>query len=431
MSAVDRICSFAAATHALPQAARDDAVRLLGDTLAGGAAGARSVEAQKLLGALPQEGGKARLLNGGSASFADAAFFNGFAVHCLEWDAVHEGAVVHALSVVTAALLATSDRLQDVDPEEFLAALAIGVDIASGLGIAATGPMAFFRPATAGVIGAALASARLEGVAPDKFPDIMGLAYSFSAGTMQAHVEASIALPLQIGNAARAAVTAVALVEAGMDGPRDILEGPFGYSKLIEPLDLERYTTDLGTVWRISEVATKPFPSGRASHGALGALEQMHREGLRLEDVVKVELFAPPLIQRLVGRPYSDDMTSAYARLCLAILAPMMLRDGVIDPALFDGDDLHASELVDLAGAVSVELDGNSDGNAMAPQRLVVSTADGRSIERSIKSNLGSIDNPMSPEQADTKYGLCRRLAGAAADTRIFDNPLSYATDKP
>lgn len=431
MSAVDRICSFAAATQALPHSARDDAVRLLGDTLAGGAAGAQSVEAKKVLRALPQEGGMARLLNGGSASYSDAAFFNGFAVHCLEWDAVHEGAVVHALSVVTAALLATSDTLQDVDPEEFLTALAIGVDVASGLGIAATGPMAFFRPATAGVIGAALASARLTGVAPDKFPDVMGLAYSFSAGTMQAHVEASIALPLQIGNAARAAVTAVSLIEAGMDGPRDILEGPFGYSELIEPLDLQRYTNQLGAVWRISEVATKPFPSGRASHGALGALEKMHRDGVRLDNVVKVELFAPPLIQRLVGRPYRDDMTSAYARLCLAILAPMMLRDGVIDPALFEGDDLHARELVDLAGAVSVELDGNPDGNAMAPQRLVVSTADGRSMERSIKSNLGSIGNPMSAEQADTKYGLCRRLAGAAADNRIFDNPLSYATDEP
>jgi 2-methylcitrate dehydratase PrpD len=429
MNAVHLITDFASAAHTLPETVRNDALRLLGDTLAGGAAGAQSAEAAKLLSTLPSEATAARLLNGGRVSVHDAAFFNGFAVHCLEWDAVHEGAVVHALSVATAALLATSDRLGGSDPEEFLTALAVGVDIASGLGIAATGPMTFFRPATAGVIGAALASARLAGVTPERLADVMGLAYSFASGTMQAHVEASIALPLQVANAARSAVTAVSLTEAGMNGPHNVLEGPFGYSKLIEPLDLARYTETLGTVWRISEVAIKPFPSGRASHGALGELAVLYNEGLRLSEVAKVELFAPPLIQRLVGRPYKPDMTAAYARLCLAILAPLMLRDGVIDPDLFEGDALHKPELVTVAGQVSVELDGNPDGNAMAPQRLVVTRQDGSVVERIIAANLGSVEQPMSAEQAAQKYGLCRRLAGASADPLIFDNPLSYATD--
>ncbi len=430
MNAAQAIIDFAAREHALPQSVQDDALRLLGDTLAGGAAGAQSAEAAKVLVSISHaNGAHCRLLSGGTASKGDAAFFNGFAVHCLEWDAVHEGAVVHALSVVTAALLAQSDAKGGSDPEAFLTALAVGVDIASGLGIAATGPMRFFRPATAGIIGAALASARLAGLPRDRFADVMGLAYSFASGTMQAHVEASIALPLQIANAARAAVMAVDLAEAGMDGPHDVLDGPFGYGALIEPLDMARYTHDLGKVWRISEVAIKPFPSGRASHGALGALAQLYGEGLRLKDVAKVELFAPPLIERLVGRPYRADMTAAYARLCLPVLAPLMLRDGVIDPALFDGDALHSPGLKQLAVNVSVTLDGNPDGNAMAPQRLAVTTHKGDVIERIINANLGSTQNPMSAGQAQAKYDLCRRLAGKAAAQQIFDNPLSYAVD--
>lgn len=431
MSATDDILAFASARHILPAQVRADALRLLGDTLAGGAAGAKSAEAAKLMHAVRGFGTdpQARLLNGGHAPAASAALFNGFAIHCLEWDAVHEGAVVHALSVVTAALLAQADQRGGCDPDVFLTALAVGVDIASGLGIAATGPMKFFRPATAGVIGAALAAARLADIPPDKFVDVMGLAYSFASGTMQAHVEASIALPLQIANAARAAITAVALVRCGMDGPHDLLEGQFGYDNLIEPLDLARYTADLGSVWRISEVAIKPFPSGRASHGALGELNALHRNGLRLTDVDKIELFAPPLIQRLVGRPYKRDMSAAYARLCLPILAPLMLRDGLIDPALFDGDGLHDPALVELAQHVSVELDDNPDGNAMAPQRLVVTTCSGQAFEHAITANLGSIANPMDASQFAAKYDLCRRLAAADADSRIFDDPLAYATE--
>ncbi|MEM7702303.1 MAG: MmgE/PrpD family protein [Pseudomonadota bacterium] len=430
MSAIEAITRFACAEHTLPEQARADALRLLGDTLAGGAAGAQSVEAAKVLEALPLGGDAARLLNGGTASAPEAAFFNGFAIHCLEWDAVHEGAVVHALSVVTAALLAKADEIGGCNPEDFLTALAVGVDIASGLGIAATGPMELFRPATAGVIGAALACARLTDLVREAYADVAGLAYSFAAGTMQAHVEASIALPLQIANASRSAITAVALIEAGMDGPHDILEGSFGYSKLFEPLDLTRYTADLGKVWRISEIAIKPFPSGRASHGALGALEPLVRDGLCLEEVAKAELFAPPLIQRLVGRPYKPEMTAAYARLCLPILAPLMLRDSIIDPALFDGQDLHAPELTRLAMKVSVELDGNSDGNAMNPQRLVITKTNGEVIESVIDATLGSIAHPMNVDQAQGKYGLCKRLAGSSADPRIFNAPLSYATER-
>lgn len=179
MSATSDILAFAVAAHKLPQAAYADAERLLADTLSGGAAGAASPEAIQLLTAVKGwgVGTEARLLNGDTAPVAAAAFFNGFAVHCLEWDAVHEGAVVHALSTVTSALLASSDRKGGSDPDEFLTALAIGVDIASGMGLAATGPMRFFRPATAGVIGAALAVARLEGIDPEKFADVLGLLF--------------------------------------------------------------------------------------------------------------------------------------------------------------------------------------------------------------------------------------------------------------
>ena len=424
MSHIAAILDFAAAPHVLLPQVRADAERLLADTLAGGAAGAASPEALNLLPAVRGwgAGDEARTLSANKMPAPSAAFFNGFAIHCLEWDAVHEPAVVHALSAVTAALLAASDRATGSESDDFLIALAVGVDIASGLGLSATGPMQFFRPATAGVIGAALAVARLEGLSHDQMADVLGLAYSFAGGTMQAHVEASIALPLQIGRAAQAAVQAVDLVKAGLSGPHDVLEGPFGYSNLVEPLDLSSYAASLGTVWRISEVSIKPYPSGRASHGALGALAELQNAGaVSLETVLSVELFAPPLIHRLVGRQYQHDAPMSYNRLCLAFLAPLMLRDGYIDPRLNDA-------IPSLAEKVTVTLDENPDGNAMSPQRLVVRLKDGATIEREIEANLGSPDAPMSPAQYAAKYDLCRALA-PNCDPRIFDDPLSYATD--
>jgi 2-methylcitrate dehydratase PrpD len=421
------ILDFAAALHVLPEAVHADAVRLLADTLAAGAAGAASPEADKLFESIGRAGaGEAsRLFLVGRAPEASTAFFNGFAIHCLEWDAVHEPAVVHALSVVTAALLAASDRRGGSDPDAFLTALAVGVDVASGLGLSATGPMRFFRPATAGVIGATLAVARLDGLSRDQMADVLGLAYSFAGGTMQAHVEGSIALPLQIGRAAQAAVQAVDLVKTGLSGPHDVLEGPFGYSTLIEPLDLNRYTATLGQIWRISEVSIKPYPSGRASHAILAALDEVRGSQ---RGVSKIIAYVPPLIQRLVGRPYRVDMTPAYARLCLPLLCALMLRTGRIDPRRFDAETFTDPIIQELAAMVSVELDDNPDGNALGPQRLVVEHADGAISDITIPHTLGSPDLPLSPSQAAQKYELCRVLA-CDCDPRIFDDPLSYATD--
>ena len=250
MTPTANLLAFASADHVLPEDVRADAIRLLADTLAVGAAGATAPGAAAILSSAKRFGSSndARLL--GSADrlpAASAAFVNGYRIHCLEWDAVHEPAVVHAMSVVTAALGAAIDRRNGCNPEIALTALAIGVDIACGLGIAADSPLTFFRPATAGVIGAAAAVARIEGV---PMSPALGLAYSSCAGTMQAHVEGSITLPFQIANAARAAIVAVDLAQAGFEAPYDVFEGPFGYFKLIDQGDLSRYTCDLGQVWR-------------------------------------------------------------------------------------------------------------------------------------------------------------------------------------
>ncbi|NBC87896.1 MAG: MmgE/PrpD [Alphaproteobacteria bacterium] len=425
MSATADLIAFARADHVLPEKARADAERLLADTLAVGAAGAIAPgaeairEAAEAMGA----GGDGRLIGSpGRLPAPAAAFVNGYRVHCLEWDAVHEEAVVHALSTVVAALGAAIDRRGGCGAEEALAALAVGVDIASGLGLAATSGLTFFRPATAGVIGAALAVARIDGAPME---DTLGLAYSSAAGTMQPHVEGLATLPFQIANAARAAVTASDLAKAGFPGPKDPLEGEFGYFRLFDTGELATYTKDLGKVWRISEVSVKPFPSGRASHAALGKLQEL---ALEPGEVERIELACPPLIRRLVARDYTRDMTPAYARLCLQWLGALMLADGVVDPRRFTPEHMADERLAALARRIALVPDDNEDPNALFPQRLTVTFSDGRSESHEIAHTLGSPGNPLTPEQAQAKQGLARDLAPEDADPRIFDDPLSYFT---
>lgn len=432
MTATARLLEFAAAPHRLPAQARADAIRLLGDTLACGVAGSTAPGADGMLATAMAMGAgdDCRVLGRPQRLPAPgAAFVNGFQIHCLEWDAVHEPAVVHAMSVVTAALLAVIDRRGGADPEEALTALAVGVDIACGLGISATSGLKFFRPATAGLIGAAVACARIDGLPAASFPDLVGLAYSQVAGTMQAHVEGSIALPVQIAVAARAAVTALDMATYGLTGPHNVFEGPFGYFTLIDDGSLDAHVAGLGTVWRISEISTKPYPSGRASHGVLGTLATLRGDGVTADTVTAITAHVPPLIHRLVGRPWVDGMTTAYARLCLPLLTALFLTDGRIDPRRFTPGTFADPALRALGAKLTIRVDGNPDPNALSPQRLEIALADGRRLDVPVPATLGSPDNPLSGQGRADKLALAEELASApVTDRRLFDDPLAYLT---
>ena len=403
MSATHAILAFAAAPPPLPEAADAHLAMLLADTLAVAIAGSTAPGADGVLAAASRmgRGAEAPVLGRWERLPAPAAaFVNGFQIHCLEWDAVHEGAVVHAMSVVTAAVHAVAHR-QRSRPAAAFAALAVGVEIACRLGLAAQGPLAFFRPAVAGLYGAALACARLMGL--DRLGDVLGLAHAQAAGTMQAHVEGSIALPLQIAHAARAAVTAADLAAAGLSGPRDPLEGAFGHFALFDPGDAAAAAEGLGARWALCDISVKPWPSGRASHAVLSVLQ-----GYRAGEVESVEAIVPPLVHRLVGRPWLAEMTPAYARLCLPFLAALMLEEGRIDPRRFVAERFADIRLRRIGARVSARVDDNPDPNALSPQTVVVN---GRA--HAVPATLGSPAAPLPPAQHEAKLSFALSLAAA------------------
>src|SRR5437868_14217349 len=112
----------------------------------------------------------------------------------------------------------------------------------------------------------------LAGLDLERLADAIGIYYGQCSGTMQAHAEASPQLAMQMGFAARAAVTAIELARRGMPGPRAPISGEFGYFALFDGAADPAPFGELGRVWRVCELSHKPWPTGRATHGALDAL---------------------------------------------------------------------------------------------------------------------------------------------------------------
>jgi 2-methylcitrate dehydratase PrpD len=357
-----------------------------------------------------------------------AAFLNAYQMHCLEFDCVHERAVLHPMTVVMPAALADAERRaargETVSGRDFLDACVIGVEVTVLLGAAATGAMRFFRPATCGGFGAVAAIGRLRGFDPATLASAFGLQYGQTGGTLQPHDEGSPLLGLQVGFAARGAINSCDFAAAGIQGPLDVLTGRYGYFPLYEgdqhALDTE--LDRLGKPFRMTEVSHKPFPTGRLTHGALTGLMRITGE-VGAERIATVTCHVPPLVARLVGRPDVPEPASNYAKLCLPFVLGTWLARGAADlPHFRDAATLADPAVHAAAARVRIVVDDNPDQNAMGPVRVVAVLTDGSTREAVVPYALGHPRAALTPAQNVEKFRKCWAdggLAPAAADQLI------------
>lgn len=351
-----------------------------------------------------------------------AALINGYQIHALEWDCVHEPAVVHPMATLIPSLLAHAERRsaagRPVDGRALLLGLALGVEIAAMIGAASKSVMKFFRPATCGGFGVVAGLGSLERLDVPTLMHAFGIQYGQTSGTMQAHVEGSMLLGLQVGFNGRAGMTSIDLAMAGATGPQQVLTGMYGYYKLIETEhDIPTWWARLGQEWQITRVSHKPFPSGRLTHAAVDAIQQALAElHFAPEDLESMSASVPPLTYRLVGRPDIPDPAPNYARLCIPYVSAITLIDGTCEPEAFAPHRLNDQRVHALASRIQVSLDANPDVNALWPQHVAIRLRDGRRWERTLRAPIGHPDNPLTRERYLAKFRKCCSIGGLTGD---------------
>src|SRR6266851_848735 len=132
---VDQILAHIARVAAgeLPEAARQAAKVFIADSLGVGIAGAAAPWRAEVfdMAASACSAGEATVWGSGERlPLAPAAMVNAYQMHALEFDCVHEGAVVHAMSAVLPALLGWAERDGGVSGESLLRAVVAGIDVA-------------------------------------------------------------------------------------------------------------------------------------------------------------------------------------------------------------------------------------------------------------------------------------------------------------
>jgi aconitate decarboxylase len=342
-----------------------------------------------------------------------AAFLNGYQTHCQEYDCLHEKSVLHPMATLLPAAIAYAERVGTITGRELITAVVVGIDVAAGLGIAANEGLKFFRPATSGGFGATAAIARLARFDLDALCNALGIQYGQTSGTMQAHVEGSPVLPMQIGFNGRAAVQSCDIAASGLSGPRDVFEGQFGYLRLFEgSWDLKPTWDRLGRTWFVSELSHKPYPAGRATHAGIEGIMALRRQRpFAVDDVAEVNVIGPPLVKRLCGRPDIPSPNASYARLCISFIGAKVLLRGEIDLAHYRGAELTDPATHELAKRIVVLSDGNPDPNALVPQEIVVRLKDATVLRWHCPTMLANPARRLTREQHLAKFRRCLDFA--------------------
>ncbi|KAF3015878.1 hypothetical protein E8E14_008895 [Neopestalotiopsis sp. 37M] len=427
-AAVSPLLAERFASHALetrfedltPDAVAQAKVFIL-DTLGVGIAGSSAFGADKVI---PEEaiaaGGRTGSTLWGRSLRVPAgvaALVNGYQVHCQEYDCVHEGAVLHPLATALPAAVAYAEKNDAaiISGKELITAVAVGVNVSAGLGIASRSAMTFFRPATAGGFGAVAAVGRLMALSREQLVQAFGLQYAQTSGTLQPHVEGSTALPLQVGLNGRAALQSCEWAAAGLPGPRDVFEGPYGYLRLFEgpeAWDLgETYKCLAGERWLVSELSHKPYPAGRATHGGVEGVQILTKRNdgsiVKPDEIDQVTITGPPVTARLCARPDLPDPSPNYARLCMSYVAAKVLIHGTIDLAHYRGDELQDAETHRLAKRVRMVSDGQGDPNALLPVSVEMRLTSGEVKKWRCDQMLASPTRRLTREQHLAKFHRC------------------------
>jgi 2-methylcitrate dehydratase PrpD len=335
----------------------------------------------------------------------DAALANAMCAHSDETDDFEPVTKAHPGSSVVPAALAIAEY-ERRSGEAFIRAVALGYDMACRL-LMALGPdlvRASHRSAegtasTFGAVGAAASLARL---------DERGTCFALSYAAQQEsglwswvkdrdHIEKAFDFA---GMGARNGVQAVTMVQSGMTGVADVLDGTHNLLSALSVRPKPEAMTDaLGSRFYVTETAIKTYSVGYPIQSPLDAFLTLRKQNnLTPENVRSIEVHVPTDAIGIVGDSAMPDVN------CAHMVAIALVKGAVSFVDSHDAALMRDPKMMAQRAKVTVIADHTLDDPA-APRgaRVDVTLTDGRIVGHTTRFPPGTKENPLSVESVNEK----------------------------
>lgn len=401
--------SFADLPPAVVSLTKDQLLADLGTAIAGAhAEGCETVVAMaKEAGGRPEA---SILVHGGKVLAQQAAFCNGVMARALDFcDAAVPGA--HAGTAVIPAALAAAELAGGVSGADFLAAVAVGTEVALRFNLGEAEYDGFDPTGVCVPFGSTAAASRLLGLSEAETWNALALAFCRCGGSFQANVDGALAVRVIEGWVAETGVACARLAQRGITGPTDFIEGVYGYLHLFgrDRVRGEALVAGLGTDYRTGHLVFKKFPSCGATQGSTQMiLDLMAEEGLSAADVDRIEITVPPYIHKLVGHPFKVGRNpKVNAQFSIRYCVANALVRGSSKLAHFEVEAISDPAILELAGRVEVSPDPALDARGHTAVDMRVLTKDRREFFRQTDVAPGFPESPLSKAEHLQRFRDC------------------------
>ena len=329
-----------------------------------------------------------------------AALINGISSHVLDFDDTHPDTLVHPSGPVAAAIFALAEQ-RGATGRELINAFVVGVEVECRVARAvlpAHYEVGWHITATAGIFGAAAASARLLGLDEERTVWALGLAATQAAGLRE--MFGSMAKSLHPGRAAQNGLASAFLAEAGFTSSETAIEGKRGFANVLSTtVDMAQCVAGLGERYDLLGNTYKPYACGLVIHPAIDACIQLRNAGVRAADVARIDLKVHPLALELTGK--KTPSTGLEGKFSVFHSAAVALIDGAGGEAQYADARVNHAAVVALRGKVHAEVDSSLTMDAV---HAIVTLDDGRQHALHIVHCAGSRERGLTDAQLDGKF---------------------------
>jgi 2-methylcitrate dehydratase PrpD len=407
----------------IPVTVRERAGIIVADLVAVIAAGMQEPEMKALVAQhLPQTAqGKAAVIGTGKrANPLDAALLNATAGVWLELDEGNFNTNGHPGVHVVPAALAHAQQF-GASGSDFLTAVIIGYEICGRIGGAYQMKTIVQPHGTYGVIGAAVAVARLCGFNAEQMRTVINIAASTPmGGNRQTMRDGATVRNYYAGHGNFTGQMAVRLVRAGFTGPVDAPSVTYG-QLLADDFKPAQVVAGLGSDWTLTEGYIKLYPSGRYVHSAIDALLDAlrHTPGGRISTaaIERVDVRAYKMVAFL-GEKQPKNLFGTRFSVPFSIAA--IIKHGRADLDVFGAASFADAEVMSLAARVEVIEVPEFTAAFHAKQRvdLDIVCKDGNVFSGHCEITKGESANPHSAADIVSKFEQLGTSVWGNADTR-------------
>jgi 2-methylcitrate dehydratase PrpD len=395
----------------LPEEAVHKGKECILDTLGCMLAGCKEAEAKIMLKYIEEAGGKpeATIVGfGHKTSAPNAALANGTLAHALDFDDSQQSLMGHPSGVILPAALSVGEKLR-ISGEAVLEAFVVGYEVACKVGRGINPQLynnGWHPTSTIGILGAAMAAAKLLGLDSSRIASALGIAASLSCGLRENF--GTMTKPLHVGKAAENGVISAFLAKDGFTASQQILEAKRGFCATFSgQYDLNRIVDNFGNPFEIVSpgIHLKPYPSCLGTHSIIeSTLFLVESYDIHPEDVESVECGISPLAFDMLIHP--NPQTGLQGKFSAQYSVTTALLHGRASLEQFTDKEVQNSKAKAMIQKVKVITHSEMEKPRFSSM-VTIRLKNGKEFSKRIDITTGHPKKPMSLDQIIDKYRSC------------------------